>query len=239
MQDPNEDTEWNDVLRAKGILPPKEKKGDITEEDIVSMLEQTIQQKTGGKALEDMNLDELDELEDEEEERILLQMRQQRMAEIRARSEKARFGDVREITAVDYVQEVNKAGDGIMVVLHLYKQGIPLCALLNEYMSRLSGRYPETKFLRAISTTCIPNYPDKNLPTIFVYFEGAMKSQLVGPLEFRGMNLTEDEFEYLLGRTGAIQTTIKEDPRPKVRDVMMSSLKQSRDTDDLSDEGDW
>lgn len=23
MQDPNEDTEWNDVLRAKGILPPK------------------------------------------------------------------------------------------------------------------------------------------------------------------------------------------------------------------------
>jgi hypothetical protein len=48
--------------------------------------------------------------------------RQQRMAELKARSEKARFGDVREITAVDYVQEVNKAGDGIMVVLHLYKQ---------------------------------------------------------------------------------------------------------------------
>ena len=23
MQDPNADTEWNDVLRAKGILPPK------------------------------------------------------------------------------------------------------------------------------------------------------------------------------------------------------------------------
>lgn len=23
MQDPNEDTEWNDILRAKGILPPK------------------------------------------------------------------------------------------------------------------------------------------------------------------------------------------------------------------------
>lgn len=23
MQDPNADTEWNDILRAKGILPPK------------------------------------------------------------------------------------------------------------------------------------------------------------------------------------------------------------------------
>ncbi len=36
-----------------------------------------------GKALEDMNLDELDELEDEEEERILEQYRRQRMAQIR------------------------------------------------------------------------------------------------------------------------------------------------------------
>jgi hypothetical protein len=44
-----------------------------------------------------------------------------------------------------------------------------------------------------------------------------MKGQLVGPLEFRGMNLTESEFEFLLGRTGAIQTSIKEDPKPKVK----------------------
>lgn len=233
MQDPNEDTEWNDVLRAKGILPPKEKK-DITEDDIVSMLESTIQKKSGKKAMEDMDLDELDELEDEEEERILLQMRQQRIAEIKKRSEKARFGDVREISAVDYVQEVNKAGEGIMVVLHLYKQGIPLCALLNEYLNRLAVKFPCTKFIRSISTTCIPNYPDKNLPTIFVYYEGGMKGQLVGPHEFRGMNLTEQEFEYLLGKTGAIDTDIKDDPKPKVKDVMMSSLRQDDDSD-----GDW
>merc|ERR1719378_142840 len=51
--------------------------------------------------MEDMDLDELDELEDEEEERILLQMRQQRMAEIKARMEKSKYGDVREITAAD------------------------------------------------------------------------------------------------------------------------------------------
>ena len=31
-------------------------------------------------------------------------IRQQRIAEIKKRSEKARFGDVREISAVDYVQ---------------------------------------------------------------------------------------------------------------------------------------
>jgi len=238
MQDPNEDTEWNDVLRAKGILPPKEKK-DITEDDIVSMLEDTIQKKSGVKSLDEMDLDELDELEDEEEEKILLQMRQQRIAEMKARMSRAKFGDVREITAVDYVQEVNKAGEGIMVVLHLYQQGVPLCALINQYMTRLASKFPETKFLRAISKTCIPNYPDKNLPTIFVYYEGGMKGQMVGPLEFRGMNLTEEEFEYLLGKTGAIPTAIKDDPKPKVKDVMMSSLRQQEDDDNYSDENDW
>merc|ERR1712098_414774 len=101
------------------------------EEDLVAMLEETIRVKSGVKRMEDMDLDELDGLEDGEEEKILLQMRQQRIAEIKSRMEKSKFGDVREITAVDYVQEVNKAGDGIFVVLHLYKQGVPLCNLVN------------------------------------------------------------------------------------------------------------
>lgn len=52
-------------------------------------------------------------------------------------------------------------------------------------------KYPTVKFLKAISTTCVPNYPDKNLPTIFVYYEGLLKSQIIGPLECRGPNITE------------------------------------------------
>ena len=155
---------------------------------------------------------------------------------------------------MDYVQEVNKAGDGVFVVLHLYKQGVPLCALINEYMNRLAPKFPCTKFLRAISTTCIPNYPDKNLPTIFVYHEGAMKSQIIGPEQMRGMNLTEKEFEFMLGKSGAIETDIKDDPKPKVfqcfndliqqllcllqvKDFMMSSLGCGNDNDD--DGNDW
>ena len=59
-----------------------------------------------GKALEDMDLDELDELEDEEEERILEQYRRQRMAQIKDLQARARFGDVREISAEDYIAQV-------------------------------------------------------------------------------------------------------------------------------------
>ena len=74
MQDPNADTEWNDILRSKGILPPKEL--DITEEQMTDLVEQTVKQKMQSeKAVEDMTLDEIDALEDEEDERILLQYR--------------------------------------------------------------------------------------------------------------------------------------------------------------------
>lgn len=47
LQDPNADTQWNDVLRAKGIIPPKET--EISEDQIVSMVEQTIEDKTKGE----------------------------------------------------------------------------------------------------------------------------------------------------------------------------------------------
>ncbi len=244
MQDPNEDTEWNDILRAKGIIPEKPKEKEITEDQIVAMLEKTVKEKTGEKAMEDMTLDELDELEDEEEERILEEMRRKRMREIKERQERAKFGDVREISAQDYVQEVNKAGDGVYVVLHLYKQGVPLCALINRYVGELAAKFPSVKFLKSISTTCIPNYPDRNLPTIFVYHEGEMKAQLAGPHNFRGMNMSAEEFEYILGRTGAIETEIKKDPRQQVEDVMFSKLgskgkKGGKDESDSDSDNDW
>ncbi|OPL21113.1 hypothetical protein AM593_01388, partial [Mytilus galloprovincialis] len=118
MDDPNADTQWNDILRQKGILPPKEEK-EITEDDIISMVENTIDEKSHGKAFDDMTLDELNEKEDdvdEEEERIFEAYRRQRMAEMREASMKAKYGCVKEISKVDYVTEVNQAGEVFLYV---------------------------------------------------------------------------------------------------------------------------
>jgi hypothetical protein len=122
MQDIYEDTEWNDQLRKRGIIPQRE--AEITEEDIIDIVEQTVQAKQNRElVLETKTLDELDELEDEEEERILNMMRNKRLAEIQAAKGKARFGSVLEISACDYVKEINQASKDAFVVLHLYKQG--------------------------------------------------------------------------------------------------------------------
>jgi len=73
--------------------------------------------------LEEKTLDELDELEDEEDERVLEEYRRKRIAEMKELANKCKYGEVREISAEDYVKEVNNAGEDVWVVLYLYKSG--------------------------------------------------------------------------------------------------------------------
>lgn len=171
----------------------------------------------------------MDELEDDEDEGVLLEYRRKRIAEMQAAASKARFGTVREISGQDYIDEVNKAGQDIWVVLHLYKQGIPHCALINRYLTELATRFPQTKFLKSIASTCIPNFPEANLPSIFIYYEGQLRKQIVGPTELRGEKLTVEEFEYIIGRHGAITSEIKDDPRQIVKDKLFSDLNDAND----------
>ncbi|XP_064651932.1 phosducin-like protein 3 [Lineus longissimus] len=241
MQDPNEDTEWNDILRAKGIIPPKEL--DITEDEIQGMIDSAIKQKTEGKQMDDMDLDELDEIEDdidEDELRIMEEIKRKRIAEIKAAQRKAVFGSVLEITKADYVKEVNNAGKDIWVILHIYKNSIPLCKLMNQHLSNLARKFPETKFIISEAHLCIENYPDKHVPTIFIYNNGDLKKQMVGAVNFGGMNLKQDDLEWILSKTDAIATTLTEPPRKEVVDVMDSAIRNSAvNNTNSDDDDDW
>ncbi|XP_061923386.1 phosducin-like protein 3 [Entelurus aequoreus] len=225
MQDPNEDTEWNDILRKKGILPPKEESPQDDEEE--------QQHQSVVQSYEDMTLEELHDNQDdfEEDDEAAIEMyRQKRLAEWKASQAKNIFGEVTEISGQDYINEVNKAGEGIWVVLHLYKQGIPLCSLINQHLSALAHKFPQTKFLKSISTTCIANYPDRNLPTVFVYLDNQIKAQFIGPLVFGGMKLTLEELEWRISESGAVKTELEENPRKQIEDKLMSSIRSSLPT---------
>jgi len=230
MQDPNEDTEWNDILRKHKIIPDKPKAAPAPEEfDLTEAV----------KSYDDMDMDELED--DEEAEAIMESIRKKRIAEMKAKFAKAKFGEVREISAIDYVNEVNKAGEGIWVILHLYKQGIPLCTLLNQHLTLLARKFPEVKFLKSISTTCIPDFPDRNLPTFFVYKEDKMVHNWVGTHNFGGMTLTCDQLEWKLHSAGIVKSTLVEDEIHKeIQDVMMTSIRSSNNRrnnrDDSSDD---
>ena len=239
MEDPNEDTEWNDILRRKGILPKleKPKPEDREEEDMTEKKEN----------LDEVNLSDLDD-DDEFIEMyrgflkynilffkrnsflgISFVYKQQRIKQLQAQLALNKFGSVREITGVDYVEQVNKAGDDIWVILHLYRDGIQLCNVINHHFNNLARKFPQSKFLKSVATTCIPNYPDKNLPTIFVYHEGNMKAQIIGPNTFSN-NLSQDQLEWCLKEIGAVKSLMEENPNKVTRDAFTSSIRSSEDS---------
>ncbi|GER47977.1 phosducin-like protein [Striga asiatica] len=78
----------------------------------------------------------------------------------------------------------------------LEEYSYPECRLLLQCLEDLSKRYHATKFVKIISTECIPNYPDRNLPTILVYYNGAVKATHVGIQSF-GRRCTPESMSFL------------------------------------------
>lgn len=110
--------------------------------------------------------------------------RKKRLSELREAAKVARFGSVVPISGSDFVREVSQAPPDVWVVVILYKEGIAECGLLMQCLEDLATKYPATKFVKIISTDCIPNYPDRNLPTLLVYNSGAVKANHVGLRSF-------------------------------------------------------
>ncbi|KAF1514382.1 Phosducin-like protein 2, partial [Eudyptula albosignata] len=206
-QDPNEDTEWNDILRDFGILPPKEKPKDEIEEMVLH-----LQKEAEGK----MNLEELKEAEDDfdEADRKAIEMyRQQRLQEWKCLQRTQKYGELREICGEQYVKEVTNAPEDVWVIIHLYRSNIAMCLLVNEHLSLLARKFPEVKFLKAIVNSCIQNYCDRCLPTILVYKTREIKGRFIGVAECGGIDLKVEELEWKLAEVGAIETDLEKKPK--------------------------
>lgn len=65
-------------------------------------------------------------------------------------------------------------------LIYLMYSRIPLSSLINEHFRNLANKFPMLKFVKSLAGLCIANYPDQNLPTIFVYHNGDLKHQLIG-----------------------------------------------------------
>ncbi|XP_036354896.1 phosducin-like protein 3 [Octopus sinensis] len=179
MQDWKQDTEWNDALRKLGIIPelPKEPEPEEPIHD-------------DGIHPEKMSLKQLEKAEDlfDEEDEIFFQFyKQQKLNQLRLNQQRPSFGSVVEITRQDWTDQVNKAGNNIFVLVHVYNDGFvcgiissdELCSLINNCMSRLAPLHPFSKFIRGRASTCVENYPHKYCPSLFVYKSGDLIAQYV------------------------------------------------------------
>jgi len=192
-------TEWDDLQRKYGNLPPKapvwkpEKWTSAEEHAAVS--KDAVDAAETEQELEDLEVDD---------DRFLEEYRRQRIEQMREAAARPRFGSYDVIKANEWEQQVTRAGDGVWVVLHLFKDHVSQCAILNECLEDLAKRYSNTKFLRIVSTDAIPKYPDAALPTLLVYQDGKKVKDFVGLEVFGGRRVTPEEVAIKLNQIGDI-----------------------------------
>ncbi|EGG09469.1 uncharacterized protein MELLADRAFT_77140 [Melampsora larici-populina 98AG31] len=201
----SEDTELNDALRARGIIPPLPKVESPPDspirsnnDDAKDRLGALLDQASTSDAVVKLELDDLD-LEDELPTDLIEAWRDSRLEELGgadAVRRQASFGPgVRPIGREDYVREVNRASEknlpdydsnreggrraGTGVVLCLWNNS-PQSQHLLALLERLSSSYPTTHCLSIAGRSCIDNYPDANQPTLLCYRQGQCARQYVG-----------------------------------------------------------
>jgi len=205
-------TEWEDIQRRLGNLPPEEV--PITEEQLGNLVEETALQHD---PFEKRSLGELNEMEDDMiDDPIFEEYRRKRMQEIVDYRKGAKYGSMLEISEPQFVDEVTKCKD--WVILHLYSNSVMESKVMDQLLSTLAAKFPHTKFLKIISTQCIRNYPDTNLPTILVYRGGELVKQFVGLSQLGGKRFNGDDVEWALSRlekddVKCILSEMEENPR--------------------------
>lgn len=150
-----------------------------------------------------MEIDELDELLEgdkltDQTENELELYRQKRILEMKAKAMKNRFQGLTEIVKDEWLKEVTEGSKSCSVVVHLYQNSLIECQLMDEALTSLSNKFKYVKFLRIKYDQAIENWPERNLPTLFVYEKGALKSQLITANSIGGKQMTSDGKQYLI-----------------------------------------
>ena len=65
--------------------------------------------------------------------------------------------------------EVTEASLSCWVVVHLFNDSLMECTVMGEALLDVAARFQDVKFVKIKSTTAVENWPDENLPTLFLY----------------------------------------------------------------------
>ena len=221
VDDPNADTEWNDILRKHGVIPEKPPSPTpLIEEALVQARELAHEHR-----LESKDLDELDELEDEEDEDFLKSYREKRMAEMREIRTASVYGQVYPVQKPEWGKEVTEESSKAWVaVLLTSSSGMNTeSRVLAEVWRQLASKWGDIKFCQIAANLCIEGYPDKNTPTILIYKDTNIKRQIVTLAELNGPKTGVEDVEKVFLGLGALQHG---DPRLKKKDEEDEDLPQ-------------
>lgn len=137
-----ETTEWEDILRAKGITGPSEyEEKKAAEAAVTAAAEASADAAAAAVAADPLAYKTLAELDEEEGDdvsrRVLDDYRAKRIAEVRAAAARNKYGAVMPLSREDFVREVTEGSKEAWVVLLLFKEGVPESKLLEALWPRV------------------------------------------------------------------------------------------------------
>lgn len=208
-------TEWDDALMKRGIRTHEQAmiaKGASPAE--ASRLTQLKEGTDTNRETEwdtgKQSPDEGDESDDEDflDDDFLVQYRQQRLHELQseqsAKTKKGtNFGAVIPISRSEWTREVNEASQengGIWVIVCLTTSDTERTGAVEHAVRELAFVCTKLKFVSIPSHHAIPNWPESNLPSLFLYRNGTMQHELLRLPQ----NTNKDDLEEHLKQLGVL-----------------------------------
>lgn len=165
--------------KSKATAADATKSQPDVEDSTVSLVNS---QKNGNDCEDDE--DDSDFMEDNDDA-FLQEYRQKRMAELQesvaaAAQERKTFGEVVWIDRTEWIRHVNDESRlGVWVVVCLTSSDTERTGSVQAAVQQLAVDYNHTKFVCIPSHSAIPNWPESNLPSLFLYRDGTMQHELV------------------------------------------------------------
>lgn len=122
---------------------------------------------------------------DDDDDGFLQSYRAKRMQEMKqehaanAATPSNQFGEVIPIQRPEWTHHVNDASQDFWVVVTLTSNRVEITGNMEQAVAVLAKMAPSVKFVTIPSTSAIANWPDSNLPSMFLYREGKMTKEFV------------------------------------------------------------
>ena len=138
--------------------------------------------------------------EDEEDEEFMKSYREKRISEMLMQKEEKdekeeknnnfQRNEYMHVSHEQWTKEVTEVSRSHPVLVLLTKENSKACFTLERVMEDVARTYrtSRTKFRRAEARDIIPNYPERNVPTLILYRNGDVVENIIGIEQFGGMN---------------------------------------------------
>ena len=164
---------------------------------------QLIQQRTQKKIHRDEDgLNDLDDEEpDSDEEAFLEELRKTRLREMMGNMNKPMFGNVREVSSADFLEEIDSEDVRVLVIVHLYEPSVNSCTRMNRFIEEIARSMSSIKFLRMHASRNEIELDRMTLPILNIYRGGKSVTVLAGIAEELGEYFVKEDVEWLLEST--------------------------------------